>query len=204
MKVAAVVALALGALLGAANARAQMASAPNEFQLALTAGLTGGGDKLATATFSDGTTQSIRAGGLVQLGIGFLWQPVAAPVALQTTFNYHVDSVSAANGDLRFSRYPIEVLGYYTGLGSWRFGGGARFVLSPSLKVDVPNDNTTVDFEDAVGAVVEAGYRFGPSVVVNLRYTAERYKLKSIDGASVSAADSVSGESIGLNVVFSF
>ena len=104
-------------------------------------GITAGGDKLATVTFTDGTSTSIRAGGLVQLGAGLLWQPAGGPIAVQTTFNYHVDDVNASNGSLRFSRYPLEVLDFYTGVPRWRFGAGPRFVFSPRLKVDVPGKN---------------------------------------------------------------
>jgi hypothetical protein len=201
---AAVAAVSLALSLLAAGPVHAQAGAPRDFRFALTAGLTGGGDKLGTVTFTDGTTQSIRAGGLVQIGAGFLWQPSGSPLALQTTFNYHVDSVNASNGDLRFSRYPIEVLGFYTGLGPWRFGGGARFVLDPTLTVDVPGTNLTVDFEDTIGAVLEAGYRFGSAVTVNLRYTVEKYKPKAASNGAVVTNTSVSGDSVGLNVVFSF
>jgi hypothetical protein len=198
----AVVLGAAGALAGAA-AHAQMAPA-RELHFAFDLGVTGGGDKLATANFRDGTSESIRAGGLVQFGAGLLWQPAGGPVAMQVTYNYHIDEVNAANGTLRFSRYPVEVLGYYTGLPGWRFGAGPRFVFSPRLKVDVPGDNTQVAFEDTVGAVFEAGYRVAPYAWANLRLTAETYRIKSINGTAVAAGSDVSGNSIGANVVLFF
>jgi len=193
----------LAALFAASDCWAQ-APASRDLRFAFDLGLTGGGDKLATATFSDGSTQTIRAGGLVQLGGGVLWQPASGPVAVQSTFNYHVDDVSASNGTLRFSRYPLEILGYYTGVPRWRFGAGPRFVFSPRLKVDVPGANSTITFEDTVGAVAEAGYRFGDYMWVNLRLTGERYKVKSIDGNAVSSDSDVSGNSVGVNLVLYF
>ena len=194
--------IAIAAFLVGSAAHAQ--TGPRDFRFALDLGVTGGGDKLATVTFSDGSTQSVRAGGLLQVGAGFLWQPADGPVALQATFNYHVDDVSARNGTLRYSRYPVEVLSFFTGLPNWRFGAGPRFVFNPELKVDVPGENSTVTFEDTIGAVVEAGYRFGGSLWVNLRLTAEKYKVKSINGTSVTATSTVSGNSIGTNIVFYF
>lgn len=167
-------------------------------------GVTGGGDKLATARFSDGSTESIRAGGLVQFGAGALWQPPGGPVALQTTINYHVDDVNAHNGSLRFSRYPIEVLGFYTGLPRWRFGAGPRFVLSPRLKVDVPGDNAKISFKNTLGAVVEAGFQIGSYTWVNLRFTGETYKVKEINGTTVTSDSDASGSSIGVNFVLYF
>jgi Outer membrane protein beta-barrel domain len=196
--------IAVAALLAACDARAQAPFTGRELRFALHLGLTGGGDKLATANFDDGSTSSIRAGGLVQSGAGLLWQPAAGPVAVQATFNYHVDDVSAFNGSLRFSRYPLEVLGYYTGLPRWRFGAGPRFVFSPRLKVDVPGDNSKITFDDTVGAVAEAGYQFGNYMWLNLRLTGEKYKVKAIDGTTVSADSDISGNSVGVNIVLYF
>jgi hypothetical protein len=190
------------ALLAADASQAQMPS--RELRFAFGIGLTGGGDKLATAVFDDGSTTSIRAGGLVQIGGGLLWQPAGGPVAVQSTINYHVDEVSAFNGSLRFSRYPLEVLGFYTGVPRWRFGAGPRFVFSPRLKVDVPGDNSTITFEDTVGAVAEVGYRFGDYMWLNLRLTGETYKIKSINGTTIRSDSDVSGNSVGVNVVVYF
>jgi hypothetical protein len=188
-------------LLPVANAQP---AAGRDFKFAFDFGITGGGDKLATVTFTDGSTDSIRAGGLVQFGAGFLWQPSGGPFALQSTFNYHVDDVNASNGSLRFARYPLEVLAFYTGVPRWRFGAGPRFVFSPRLKVDVPGDNSTVTFKDTVGAVAEAGYQFGNYMWLNLRVTGETYKLKSINGTNVTSDSDVSGNSVGINFVLYF
>ncbi len=196
---AALAAVALSAVPGA-----QAQTGGRDFRFALDLGITGGGDKLATVTFSDGTTESVRAGGLLQLGAGFLFQPSASPVALQATFNYHVDDVSARNGSLTFSRYPLEVIGYYTGVPDFRFGAGPRFVFSPELTSDFPGQNSSIKFKDTIGAVFEAGYRPVGQLWVNLRFTSEKYKVKSIDGTNVTAASDVSGNSIGMNVVYTF
>jgi hypothetical protein len=197
-------ALAIATVFCGGNVEAQMPAPARDVRFAFDLGLTGGGDKLATATFSNGTTESIRAGGLVQIGGGVLWQPAGGPIALQATFNYHVDEVSASNGSLRFSRYPFEVLGYYTGLPRLRFGAGPRFVFSPRLKVDIPGDNSEISFKDTLGAVVEAGYQVASFAWVNLRLTGETYKVKAINGSTVTSNSDVSGNSIGVNVVFSF
>src|SRR5882672_2121609 len=195
---------AVAALCAGFDCAAQMPPSGRDLRFAFDVGVTGGGDKLATVTFNNGWTTSIHAGGLVHFGAGLLWQPAGGPVGLQTTINYHFDEVNAANGSLRFSRYPLEVLGFYTGLPNWRFGAGPRFVFSPRLKVDVPGANSTITFEDTVGAVAEAGYRFGNYMWVNLRLTGERYKVKSIDGNAVSSDSDVSGNSVGVNLVLYF
>jgi hypothetical protein len=194
--------LAALALVAAPAALAQ--SPQRDFRFALDLGLTGGGDKLATVTFNDGSTESVRAGGLLQIGAGFLWQPGWGPVALQTTMNYHVDDVSARNGSLTFSRYPLEVIGYITAVPNWRFGAGPRFVFSPKLESDFPGFNSTIKFEDTIGGVFEVGYRPIGQLWVNLRFTAEKYKVKSISGANVVDGSEVSGNSLGVNLVYAF
>ena len=66
-------------------------------------GITQGGDTLATATFTDGSSQSIRGGGLVYFKAGADWR-VSPIMSIQGTFGYHADSVSAKNGGLKFER----------------------------------------------------------------------------------------------------
>jgi hypothetical protein len=190
-------------------ARAQVGVPPlpapaREFFPVLAGGLTWGGEKLATAVFEDDSTQSIRAGGLVQAGGGLLWQPAYVPFALQATVNYHVDSVTAANGELRFSRYPIELLLFNTAVPNWRFGGGARFVTNARLKVDEPGANAKLRYRDTIGAVAEFGYRFAWNGWVNFRLTAERYELESASGTPINADSRVSANSAGVNLVFVF
>ena len=197
----ALVAIASG--LAAANASAQ-APAAQSFHPAFELGVTGGGDKLATVTFNDGTSSSIRAGGLLHFGGGVLWQPAYGPAAVQVTLNYHVDDVNADNGSLRFSRYPLEVLGFFTGVQRWRFGAGPRFVFNPRLKVDVGGDNAKIAFKNTIGAVAEVGYDFGTYLWINLRVTAEKYKVKSFNGTAVTADSDVSANSVGLNFVLYF
>jgi hypothetical protein len=195
---------AVAAVFAASDCGAQAFSTPRDWSFALGFGLTYGGDKLATATFSDGSSSSIRAGGLVQLGAGVLWQPVDGSVAVQSTFNYHIDDVSASNGSLRFTRYPLEVLGFYTGLQGWRFGAGPRFVFAPRLKVNVPGDDSKITFDDTIGAVAEVGYRFDNYMWLNFRLTGEKYKLKSVTGPAATPDSNVSGNSVGMNVVMYF
>jgi Outer membrane protein beta-barrel domain len=174
------------------------------FYFGLFGGLTGGGDKLATVRFNDGSTESINAGGLVHLGLGIVWQPALSPMSVQATIGWHGDTISADNGDLRFTRVPIELLGYIHPAPHWRFGGGVRWVTSPELKADVDGFDDSVRFKDTTGAVVEAGYRIGGRTWLNLRYTVEDYEAESVNGVAVVPTGKSSARSIGLNVMFLF
>ncbi|MFP5391363.1 MAG: outer membrane beta-barrel protein [Gammaproteobacteria bacterium] len=148
-------------------------------------GLTAGGDKLATAYYERGYDVSLHAGGLVAFTAGIDYT-VTPEFSFQGSVGYHVDQASASNGDMRFQRFPIEVLAYYKVAPQWRVGGGARWAASPKLRTSGAGDIGDYDFEPTVGAVVEAEYLVSPQVGVKFRYVAEKYKEKGssykIDG----------------------
>ncbi|MDD5470907.1 MAG: hypothetical protein PHP05_03180 [Sideroxydans sp.] len=157
-------------------------------------GLTYGGDTLTTAVYTDGTTKDIKAGSLVQLGMGMLWQASENPIALQLIANYHFDGASGSNGSITFKRYPLEGLVYYTKVERMRFGLGARYVLSPRYedKVGVP---FTVNFDNTVGVVGEFGYAMTPVLWMNFRVVSEKYQHANL---------SFSGNHAGINFIYRF
>jgi len=200
----AIATIALWAAYGSAMAldsqAAQTAEAPVSYTLQpgphfiLNGGLTYGGDTLATAVYNNGSTKDIKAGSLVQLGMGMLWQMQDRPLALQITANYQVDSVSGSNGSLTFSRYPIEGVLYYTAKERMRFGLGARYVLSPSYqdKVGIPY---TANFDNTLGLVGEFGYAMSPVFWMNFRLVSEKYQF---------GTSSYSGNHAGINFTYQF
>ncbi len=167
-------------------------------------GLTYGGDRLATVQFFDGASENVRGGSLVQVGAGLLWEPAGMPWLLQATISYHADNVLASNGDVTWSRVPFEVLGYYTGVPSWRFGGGVRFVSAAQLKADLGAFTDRVKYRDTTGFVLEAGFRVGPGLWINGRYIREDYEAESVNGEAFAPAGKSSGNSFGVNVVVLF
>lgn len=174
------------ALLASSAAMAQSSAARGVFGL----GLTSGGDTLATVVFTDGSTESIKAGGLVHVfgGVEFRASP---QVTMQINGGYQVDNTGgASNGSLRFSRYPIEVLAHYQINPAFRLGGGARFVTSPKIRGSGVLSGTDLDFENTTGVVFEGEYLVTPSIGLKLRGVAEKYK-PSIGGPSAD------GNSIG-------
>lgn len=192
-----------GAVLPAA---AQPFGAPPErnFYFGLMGGITGGGDKLAEVRYSNGDRESVRAGGLAHIAAGVVWQPVLAPLSVQATIGWHVDGITADNGDITFGRVPIEVLGYFTGVPNWRFGAGARFVRNAELEADVDGFVDTVTYKDATGLVLEAGYRIAPRGWLNLRYTDEQYEPERFNGAAIVPTGKTSARSVGLNLLWLF
>jgi hypothetical protein len=146
------------------------------FHFLLPIGLTFGGDTLATAYFTNGDTKSIKAGELLQIGLGALYQFDTMPLALSMTANYHWDSVTASNGDMKFKRYPIEMLAYYSGMERFRVGGGVRMVQSPEITLSINGTSQTYKYDNTTGLVLETGFKLDKSSWLNLRYVSEQYK----------------------------
>jgi hypothetical protein len=177
--------------------------------LVLTGGLTAGGDTIATAKYTDGSSKNVNAGGLVQLGLGGSYQFENTPLALLLSANYHFHTAAASNGDITFSRFPIEVLGYYTGVERFRFGGGIRLVNSPEATIKINGTSEKITFDNTIGYVGELGYKVSNVSWLNFRYVSEKYQGNThtfTDGttASLKGTTPVNGSHFGVNFAFEF
>jgi hypothetical protein len=147
-------------------------------------GLTFGGDKLASVDFTDGSSESIRSGGLFTLYAGAEFR-VSDVMAIQATLGYHADSTSAAsNGSLRFSRYPLDLLALYRVNDRVRLGGGVEFVNSPKVAGSGDLGNINVGFKNSTGLVLEGEYLFTPKFGMKARVAAHEFESKAT-GAKV-------------------
>ena len=177
--------------------------------LVLNAGITYGGDTIHVAPYTNGSTQDIKAGSLVQLGIGGLYQFENDPVALMLSANYHVDAAGGSNGSDTFSRFPIEALVYYTGKERFRIGGGVRIVNSPEWVYTVNGVTEKATFDNTTGLVAEIGYHLTRKAWLNLRFVSEKYKANTYtapNGVTYSQAGRApfSGSHMGVNFTFEF
>lgn len=164
---------------------------PNPLRIVVGVGITGGGDKLATAHFDDGSTVNIKAGQGVLMygGVDYL---VNEHFSFQGTFGYHIDDTPAAsNGSVKFQRYPIELMAYVHPSPEWRIGGGVRYISSPKLKGSGFGAGLDYKFDNAVSGVVEAEYLYNDQFGIKLRYVAEKFEAKGVPGKT-------SGNHVGL------
>lgn len=162
----------LSALLACGGASAQQSSARGVFG----AGLTTGGDTLASVVFTDGSSQDIKAGGLVHLFGGVEFR-ASQQVTMQVNIGYQVDDTGgASNGSLRFSRYPVEALVHYQLNPNFRLGGGVRFVNNPKVAGSGVLSGINLEFDNTTGVVVEGEYLVTPSIGLKLRAVSEKYK----------------------------
>lgn len=170
---------------------AQAADATSAFHPLIGFGLTGGGEKLATVTYStpSGTeSESIRSGGLISLYGGGEYR-FTPQVSLQATFGYQIDDTSGEDASLRFSRYPIELLGHYAVSDLWRLGGGVRVVTNVKMRGSGQLSYIAVPFDNTTGLVLEAEYFTGPNASIKLRGVSERYRPSrggpEVDGSHI-------------------
>ena len=153
--------------------------------------ITGGGDKLSTVDYTDGTSQNISAGGLVQLYGGVEYHQKDSPFGVQATIGYHVDDTDARNGDQRFDRFPLELIALYNVAPKFRLGVGARYAMAAKLhtsgaaEIDNGNGGGSFNFKSQVGEILMGEWLITPSMGVQLRYVHETYKLDgvSFDGS---------------------
>ncbi len=171
--------------------------------------LTFGGDKLGTLYYSDGTSQSINTGGLVDLHGGIEVRPMGGPLSVQATVGYHVDRVGARNGDATFSRVPFELLGLVDVAPRFRAGLGWRHATSVSLRSSGAASGVgSQDFSDADGVIVQAEFRLRPRVAIVARWVHERYgyNYTYVDASDhvVSGRASFDGSHGGIGVDWTF
>jgi hypothetical protein len=184
------------AAMGAAHAQTYApAPAPSPTRFLLGMGLSGGGDELASAHYTNGDNVNIHAGGLVYFtaGVDYHFTPA---FSLQGTVNYHVDRANAKNGDVKFERFPVELIGYYQPNPAWRVGGGVRYTSSPKLTGSGVASGMDISFDNTTSAVVEAEYFTSPKVGIKLRYVNETFKARGYND--------VDGSHIGLSANFYF
>jgi hypothetical protein len=135
-----------------------------------------GGDDLAHTEFTDGSTETVRAGGLVAFVAGVDYR-ISRDFSVQGNVGFHVDNSTAKNGDVHFRRYPVELLAYYHISPQWRVGGGARFVNGVRGKSSGAFGNLDVEFDNTTGGVIEAEYMMGYKASVKVRYVSEKYTV---------------------------
>jgi hypothetical protein len=173
----------LAAAITSAAISAHAAEPGAPFRFLVGAGITFGGDTLIIVPFTDGSTEDVKAGGVVQLYGGGEYR-LGDKVAVQATIGYHVNDTSAAsNGSVRFTRVPVDLLAFYALNDKVRLGGGAQFVSGPELKGSGVASNVNAKFDSTTGAVIEGEYLVTPKAGLKLRYVSEKFK-RSSDGHS--------------------
>ena len=141
------------------------------FKLVLSAGITGGGDALATTT--DGG--SLNAGGMILLSAGSVYSFADSDFQIQGSVGYHFDELTASNGSASFSRTTLEILPFYQINETVRAGLGLIQVMSPSYSDPLGS----VAFDDTTGLVVEVDWKIHGSSWWGVRFADIDYNVSS-------------------------
>jgi hypothetical protein len=188
--------------LGAARQRGDWLST---LGLHVSLGLSFGGEELAELTYTDGTTATVHAGEGVSLmgGITFtpLWigERIGLGLGLDAGWKYKSTSVDA-DASVALERFPLgaSARGLIGLANAWHvlIAGGPVLELSPNFYGDGLLDGIDVEFEDALGGMVELGILWGrPRAFgweITGRYTFLSYELVS-PATGVGDLDASSG-----------
>lgn len=197
-KIAFALSLALATFAAQAQTAAPVAAPPVQYEpvgakplrFVLGAGITYGGDKLATAYYDDGEEIDLRAGDMIALLAGLDYR-INQDFSVQGTVGYHLDRAGARNGDMRFERIPFELLGYYHVNDKVRVGGGLRYVTGVEFRSSGAGDIGDYKFKNTTSAVAELEYLFTPRMGLKVRYVNDEFKEKTFGGK-------VKGDHVGI------
>ncbi len=153
------------------------------------AGLHDGGDKLAGVTFTNGSSSSIYAGGLISFRTGVNLD-MTTNSQLRFAFGYKFDDITASNGSVTFDRKTLDASLFYWLNSVWSLGIGVTQHLSPALSGSGVVAGR-VAFKDATGMIVEADYQLSSGMYWGVQLT-------SIDYETVSGTTKVNGDSAGI------
>ncbi|MBH9551514.1 hypothetical protein [Inhella gelatinilytica] len=174
---------------------AGMAQAETTVRPVIGASFTAGGEKLARVSFTDGSHQDVRSGGLVHLFGGFEVQMDSLPLTVQANIGYHVDNSAAKNGEVRFQRWPIEVLGFFQGGDGWRFGGGVRKANGVKLTSSGASYIGNYDMSAKAGWVLQAEHVWPKGLSAFVRVVSEKYEVQGAE---------VQGRHVGVGTSYRF
>lgn len=178
---------ALAAVIGGMAAPAQA-----DMRWLLRGGFDFGGDTLVTVVFQDGSRESIKAneGFYIGGGIAYIFPDYNLEAELSANWKYV--GVTASNGDVTFTRFPIEAMVFYPW--SWgRVGAGLTYHINPELSGSGVVTNINAEFDNALGGVIQAEYRPSDNLGFGLRYTALDYTIGGVDVNASGIGLTISG-----------
>jgi hypothetical protein len=155
-----------------------------------------GGDTIVTARFTDGSTRSIKANQGFYVGGGASVLNDDGTLEAELSLSYKMGLISANNGDLKFTRLPLEALGFYRWT-HFRLGGGLTYHINPRLEGSGVASNVTHSFDNAAGFVLQGDYLFTPKFSVGARYTNIKYK-------QTNPSATFKGDGVGVTIGYRF
>ncbi len=173
-----------------------------EFHTVASIGYDDGGDTIADISIipvsnnQTDVTEKIKAGKGLTASAG-LYVPIIDSIGLQATAGWKIDSVSAQDLNVNFTRIPFDFLVYMHFSSHHSLAGGMTYHTSVSSRCSTTNPanvgcNSTVNYNNATGVIGEYNYAVYESneggIKLGLRYTQIEYShpvYGAFDGSSV-------------------
>lgn len=125
-------------------------------------GFQGGGEKLLTVYFTDGSDEDIKANGGVSFSAGVSYD-LSSQYLVQSLIGYQSDTANAENGDVAWSSFPWET-SLLARLDRFLVGGGIIFQLNPELTSSgVVSLGQDLNFDNAMGTQLQAAWTTEPN-----------------------------------------
>lgn len=148
----------------------EMEKRSSPVRLVIGAGFELGGDKVAEVYFTNGNTQSVRAGqgGSIVLG-GQLHFPGVEQLFLRSTVGFKYVTTEADNVHIRLTRIPVHVTAHWMLTGKLGIGAGLASHRNIRFKADGIGED--INFKAATGPRFELAYNG-----IGLSYTSMKYQ----------------------------
>ena len=141
----------------------------------LVAGYDAGGEPVATMTYTTGHSDSIKANEGLYLGGGVSVLNEAGNIELLATLSVKYQGLHADNGDIRWTRFPLDALLLYR-WPSFRLGGGLTYVMEPRVKGSGASSSIDATFDNATGVLLQGDYLLD-AVALGVRATLLDYRF---------------------------
>lgn len=145
--------------------------ASDRLGLVLEGNLEFGGDDVATIVFDDGSSEDVKAGDGVTVAGGLHFQPAHSPLDLRATVGYKFVRTEDGDSDLGMNRVVWELAGTLD-LGQ-KFWIGGGLTHHSNIEFDADGLDRDLEFDDATGYTLEAGWSFIALTYTDLEYTDE-------------------------------
>lgn len=158
----------------------------------LKAGFDFGGDTIASAPI-DGEIVDVNANEGIFVGAGLAIFNTARTLSTEITLSWKFTGIFAENGDIEFTRFPVDALVFYN-FAKARIGAGATYHLNPEVEASdagvpyVGNGTGREKYDDALGFLVQVDWRIAEKVALGLRYTSLEYELANSGAPAVDAS----------------
>ncbi len=149
-------------------------------ELYLELGYEGGGETLISTT----SGQDINAGGGINYVLGIQNEVGENGKYWSLALGYMIQSLDASNGTAEISTLTVDAI-YSIPVNDHRFGIGASYHIGPTYKDEIAGFSPlTIDFDNALGLVLQYSYAYSPRRQIGARFTQMDYE---VNGFSLDA-----------------